>query len=402
MGYPNRMQTAIIPRISVIVPMHRCESYVDRLMDMLLHQTFPDFELICVVDGSPDNTLERANARAKADSRIVVISQECKGAGAARNTGLLHARGEYLMFLDADDLYNPNYFERMVEVADKHHADIVICRYCEKNNRTGEELHGRGFDIARVKTEVPIDPARMASPFTTVEPVPHNKIWRHDFVRRTRLQFSTTMGANDLFFARASFVCATRVVFIADELYTWRVFHNAASISSNRHLVADNFINASRQLHGWLKERGIFAKWEEDFCTQWRWSFHYAAQFGESTIFQERCAKALGEDEPWAAMDGRRLCRHAGLYTALATWRIRSLKRQTGRRTRGDESALYWKIAQAESQVANIDAVRKLLNERYGKQVPTRDSLAEAIWWKVRERGGRSALRTLYIKLRGR
>ena len=96
-------------RVSVIVPMYKAAPFVDSLMDSVLNQTFSDFELICINDGSPDNTLGLLQKWEAQDSRIVLINKEKnEGVSAARNAGIEAARGEYIWFHDCDDWAYPD------------------------------------------------------------------------------------------------------------------------------------------------------------------------------------------------------------------------------------------------------------------------------------------------------
>ena len=106
---------AASPEISVITPAHNSEPWVDEALDSLQGQTFSDWELIFVDDGSTDGTLARAQARAKKDRRILVLSQHRQGPSSARNLALSRVRGRFLAFLDADDFWVPAKLETQLE-----------------------------------------------------------------------------------------------------------------------------------------------------------------------------------------------------------------------------------------------------------------------------------------------
>lgn len=114
--------------ISVIVPVFNVEKYISRCLNSILNQTFKNFEIIIVNDGSTDNSLNKIQNFK--DSRIKVINQTNKGVSAARNLGLAVASGEYITFIDADDSVSLNYFEVMMTNAKKYNADIVSIRDC--------------------------------------------------------------------------------------------------------------------------------------------------------------------------------------------------------------------------------------------------------------------------------
>lgn len=107
--------------------MYNVEQYISKCIDSIYDQGFKeeDFELILVDDGSPDNSLEVASELTKVKSNALIISQENKGLGSARNTGILNANGEYLLFLDSDDWLLPNVLKELVESATKENLDVL-------------------------------------------------------------------------------------------------------------------------------------------------------------------------------------------------------------------------------------------------------------------------------------
>ena len=119
-----------MPLISIIVPVYNSAKFLRPCLDSILGQTFRDFELLCVDDGSTDDSMRILMEYAKQDSRIKVLSRQNDGKGAAeaRNLGLSHAKGKYIQFLDSDDFFESDMLERMVEKAERFSLDMVICR----------------------------------------------------------------------------------------------------------------------------------------------------------------------------------------------------------------------------------------------------------------------------------
>ena len=120
-----------MPAISVIVPVYNVEKYLRRCIDSILAQTFTDFELILVDDGSPDNCGAICDEYAAKDSRVVVIHQENGGISSARNAGLdwifANSDSKWLSFIDSDDWVHPQYFELLVRTAEKFNVRIAAC-----------------------------------------------------------------------------------------------------------------------------------------------------------------------------------------------------------------------------------------------------------------------------------
>lgn len=123
--------------ISVIVPVYRVEPYLRECIDSILSQTYPDFELILVDDGSPDRCGEICDGYAGKDNRIRVIHQENTGLSGARNTGLDIAQGEYVTFVDSDDVIAPNYLAFLYQMVKETGADVSTCDYSVNSNVNG-------------------------------------------------------------------------------------------------------------------------------------------------------------------------------------------------------------------------------------------------------------------------
>ena len=120
-----------MPTISVIVPVYRVESYLRPCVDGILAQTYPDFELILIDDGSPDRCGEICDEYAAMDSRVRVIHQSNNGLSAARNAGLDIMRGEYVAFVDSDDCVHPKYLETLLTAIQTYSAQVSQCQMVE-------------------------------------------------------------------------------------------------------------------------------------------------------------------------------------------------------------------------------------------------------------------------------
>lgn len=117
------------PKISVIVPIYKAEKYVRRCIDSILAQTFEDFELLLIDDGSPDNSGKICDEYSHKDSRIRVVHKENGGVSSARQCGLYYARGEYIIHADPDDWIDEDMYEEMYNEAIHREADLVICDF---------------------------------------------------------------------------------------------------------------------------------------------------------------------------------------------------------------------------------------------------------------------------------
>ena len=119
--------------ISIIVPVYNVEKYLNRCFDSILNQTFTDFELILVDDGSTDNSGIICYEYKTKDNRIKVIHKENGGLSSARNAGLDIARGKYIGFVDSDDFINKDMYKILFDTIQANNSDMVICDYYKVN-----------------------------------------------------------------------------------------------------------------------------------------------------------------------------------------------------------------------------------------------------------------------------
>lgn len=117
------------PKISVIVAVYKAEKYIHRCVDSLLNQTFKDYEILLIDDGSPDSSGEICDEYAHKDNSIRVFHKENGGVSSARQYGIDHAQGKYTIHADPDDWVEPNMLEKLYEKAEAGNADMVICDY---------------------------------------------------------------------------------------------------------------------------------------------------------------------------------------------------------------------------------------------------------------------------------
>lgn len=127
-----------MPLVSVIIPVYNVEKYLPACLNSVINQTHKNLEIICVNDGSPDNSPQILKEYAKKDKRFVIIDQKNKGLSGARNEGMKHVTGEFCCFLDSDDAYYPDFIKRLLQIQKETDADIVECRAAK--SRSPEKL----------------------------------------------------------------------------------------------------------------------------------------------------------------------------------------------------------------------------------------------------------------------
>lgn len=133
-----------MPSLSIIVPVYNVKEYLGKCVDSILNQTFDDFEIILVDDGSTDGSGKLCD-NYKNEERVRILHQTNSGQSAARNSGLSVASGNWVGFVDSDDWLEPEMYGQMMEAAKKHKADVVICRH-RSVSPDGETLHVEGIN----------------------------------------------------------------------------------------------------------------------------------------------------------------------------------------------------------------------------------------------------------------
>ena len=193
-------------KISIIMPVYNTARFLPNTIQSVLNQTESDFELICVDDGSSDNSLEVLHAFAQEDPRIRVFSQTNQGAATARNAALLQATGEYIAYLDSDDCWHPAFLNVMVSSLVKNNVDVAWCDTCIWGEN--ETIQNIPKEITSMKEAICSDIfAAFVRRSSNLDVNIWNKVYRADVVR--------------------PFVFENGIVYGEDVIYTYKVLYNS-------------------------------------------------------------------------------------------------------------------------------------------------------------------------------
>lgn len=205
--------------ISVIVPVYNVEKYLPACLDSLLAQTYPDFELLCINDGSPDGSQAILEQYAQKDSRVRVFCKENGGVSAARNFGLEQARGTYISFMDADDLVVPQYLERLLEEIKRKDAELMVCGFRSVSDPKMEQAQKEP-----VEKEEPLrctlDTYQYGGRGSCSQCI--HVLYRRELLEALRFREDLYIGEDTLFFLQA-FLRAGWFVYLPEKLYLYRV-----------------------------------------------------------------------------------------------------------------------------------------------------------------------------------
>jgi len=223
------------PTLTAVVPVYAVEEYLPACLASIAAQTYDDYEVIVVDDGSPDRSGKIAERHARKDRRIRVLHQQNAGLGAARNAGVRAAKGELLTFVDSDDELPPDAWSRMVETLRTTGSDLVIGKAVRDNGR-------RRWAMPRMKANHAVE--RLS---VTVEEMPGiladvfawNKVFRRSFWDSAGLSWPEGVRYEDQPTTTAAFLRARRLAVTAYVVYHWRLRTDGSSITQGRARVDD-------------------------------------------------------------------------------------------------------------------------------------------------------------------
>ncbi len=213
--------------VSVIVPVYNAYDYLSVALDSILDQTLRDIEVICIDDGSTDRSIDIIKKYRDSDSRVRIVTENNAGVSTARNKGIARMRGEYVIFLDADDFYEPTLLEKLYNLAKEQNLDIALAGFNIYNNKTEkfspatDENHGDIFLHGAVvsKNEFP------NHIFESTTGYVWNKLFRASMIKEKELTFAPELYIfEDVHFVCSALAFADRVARLDEVLIHHRVY----------------------------------------------------------------------------------------------------------------------------------------------------------------------------------
>src|SRR3954471_14731755 len=248
------------PRISVVVPVYNVEPYLAECLESLAGQTVKDLEVIMVDDGSKDSSAEIAQEFADRDERFHLIQQPNGGLGNARNTGIKHAKGEFLAFVDSDDYLAPNAYELLIKALDETGSDFATGNVLRLQSIGAKQVHflRQAFNKTRLATHVseyrPLIADRVA----------WNKLFRRSFWDAQGRTFPEGVLNEDIPVILPAHFAAKSVDVISDPIYYWRIREGEELSITQRRLepkALHDRMAALEKVVDWLDQHGK-KKWK--------------------------------------------------------------------------------------------------------------------------------------------
>ena len=283
------------PLISVVIPVYNVEKYLSQCLDGFVKQTFQDIEIICVNDGSKDNSLSILQDYAKKDNRIIVIDQKNSGAGAARNRGIAEVKGEYIYFFDSDDYIDVTALEKMYTRIKETDSDICVCRKGTFNDVTKVQTDDLLSNIVKrtMKNNEFINPQMCKNEIYQYFPIAiFTKLYKADFIKNNKIFFQEIKTCNDIYFNFMALSLAEKITFVDDILIRYRISQKD-NLTANRGKHINCIFFALKKLKKELEERKLFSIFEKTYWRQAYSNFNYELSNCNSEVRRQICKKRL-------------------------------------------------------------------------------------------------------------
>ena len=213
-------------KISAIVPVYNVEKYLKECLDSIINQTLTDIEIICINDGSTDNSLKILNEYAEKDKRVKIFTQKNQGLSIARNNGMKYAKGEYISFIDSDDYIELNTFEKLYDKATRDDLDILMFKsfvYDEQKQKINEfdAYHDlEVFDKFIKNIFCHLDTKEFTHRISVTS---WSKIYKTDFLKSNEINFPEKLLFEDNAFFYETYLKAKTVSIYPERLYYYRI-----------------------------------------------------------------------------------------------------------------------------------------------------------------------------------
>lgn len=246
-------------KVTIVIPVYNVAKYLRAALRSIVNQTLQDIEIICINDGSTDESLEILNEFAQNDSRFIIINKENEGSGVARNIGISKAKGKYIAFFDADDIIKPEMYETMYNQAEELNSDIVICDYakCNEINYTVSKpcmfvkLKDIGcFETVFVEPKQNIDKQIIYNNLLISPCYIWNQFYKADFIKKNKIAFSDLKVYQDTIFNLKAQILAQNVSYINNCLYFYRCRMDSTSAVASEYI----YFNSLKEIEDFINK----------------------------------------------------------------------------------------------------------------------------------------------------
>lgn len=282
----------ISPELSVIIPVYNRENYIDQCLSSIVTQTLRNIEIICIDDGSQDNSLNILKNWAAKDTRIVLISQEHQGVSAARNAGIKKARAPLLAFVDADDTV----YSRAYEIAVKNMTENIdwVCFGIEVVQDINNTRIIKKEDYYEVKYKGEVIPSEDV--LLRMDYSPCNKIFRKSILEKNQIHYPVNLHYEDAYFCSIYGLYCRAIVFLQDKFYFY-LRHTGSTMDKTfqkQGRLSEEHLYIAFLVYQYLKEHNLFLLHKhyfgELFFAFTNFALQYADQNDLNRIYNEACS----------------------------------------------------------------------------------------------------------------
>lgn len=347
-------------KITVVVPVYNVAEYLGKCLDSLVGQTCKEIKIICVNDGSTDNSGEVLKEYEKKDSRIEIINKKNGGLSSARNAGMRECKTDYIMFCDSDDSFEKSMCKDMLLAIEKDDSDLAVC----ENNiiynnhdemaESDEKYYGLNYSGKKIINDDVIINTNVSV---------GNKIFRMKLIQDNGIEFPEGINNEDFYFYNAYMSVARTITFVRKPLYNYIRREN--SIMSNNFeskTLSVDHLRVAERLFDYYKKSGYIEKHTDLFWKQWIMSYWFSVEHSSNSLKKEvlRIAKPFVD---------KNLSKYPPKDQALAkdiknTVDTRFLKK-AGRKLRRISSTAYRKSSLSYRQQRYINATIEQLQKKY-------------------------------------
>ena len=253
------------PEITVIIPSYNVEEYIGECLESLQKQTFQNFEVFCVDDGSDDGTVRIIQQYTETDSRFQYIKMDhCGKAGLMRNEGIRRAEGEYLLFLDSDDFFEPELIEHSLNKIKEDQADVCMFDARLYFSDTGKY---RKSNVMLKKEYIPETVPTEGKTFPYVFNIgtgcPWTSLFKKSLIDENKLEYMALSRSNDIYFVNMALVLAKRITMLSEVLVNYR--QRNTSLQANNTKTPWDWYEALKAIRDKLKELNLYEDVEASF-----------------------------------------------------------------------------------------------------------------------------------------
>ncbi len=361
-------------RISVIMPVYQCADYLTETMDSLISQSMRDFEIICVDDGSVDNSLSILLQYAEKDDRISVFTQNHSGCGDARNVGIQNSVGDYFYFMDSDDILKPDAFKIMLDAAEGQDLDALYFdadwfydENCTDHERLFKRFYHRSYKYPRCTTGERLYAAFSENWEYIV--VGWMALFKRSLIMDNDIRFCTKIVHSDNIFAYQGIILADRAGYIDKALYKRRIHPGSIMTSHDNLQSAYSYFVVATELQKYHDQYNKRLKADSNAWSLYRISLAFQSSmsdFRKCSDFESAGVYASADYNPFKTL------------IADPIWKEKENKKsiENGKKREKDKEAAFNK--NLKEQQTELAAVRQALDSAGYKNQETEKQLKAA------------------------